>query len=155
MYAHPAQTNTAWFPKSCGRSRCPPEFRRSGFVVLPGSMFYMPAPDRNSRSPDHRIASDRATSQRALKEAGGGRIDPGCGRRLPKIDDARPDPADSGGNPEFRRKSRGFRRKSRNPAKKKCHICVIFVSYRVLSYLCQIVVLPCVLPQNMKFDKRC
>ena len=56
-------------------------------------MFYMPAPDRNSRSPDHRIASDRATSQRALKEAGGpGRIDPGCGRRLPKIDDARPDP---------------------------------------------------------------
>ena len=155
MDAHPAQTNTAWFPKSCGRSRCPPEFRRSGFVVLPGSMFYMPAPDRNSRSPDHRIASDRATSQRALKEAGGGRIDPGCGRRLPKIDDARPDPADSGGNPEFRRKSRGFRRKSRNPAEiqmsKQCQICVKSCFVKTMSNL----VLPCVLPQNMKFDKRC
>ena len=56
----------------------------------------MPAPDRNSRSPDHRIASDRATSQRALKEAGGGADRP---RMRPETAENRRCPAGSGDDP--------------------------------------------------------
>jgi hypothetical protein len=101
-------------------------------------LYACPGPEFSVPRPPDCLRSGHVSA--GLKGSRGGRIDPGCGRRLPKIDDARPDPGTirppPAPEPLFTRISAEIQMSY------LCHICVIFGFVEFVLNL----VLPCVLP---------